>query len=155
VRPAAITLTAGITAPPAEAARWFEAAQLDFAARLRWSVTPGFRDANHRPEVTLPSGRRDITARPGQTVRLSARAADPDGDALSSRWWQYQEAGSYQGAVETTTDDGAAPGRHSSKASFTVPADARPGSTIHIIVEVKDDGSPALTAYQRIIVTVK
>ncbi|MGW0195331.1 hypothetical protein [Nonomuraea sp. NPDC003201] len=36
-----------------------------------------------------------------------------------------------------------------------MPADARPGSTIHVIVEVKDDGSPALTAYQRIIVTVR
>ncbi|MFG6199004.1 nucleoside hydrolase-like domain-containing protein [Nonomuraea sp. JJY05] len=140
------------------AARWFEAAQLDFAARLRWSVTPDFRDANHRPEITLPAGRRDLTARPGQKVHLSARATDPDGDKLSSRWWQYQEAGSYQGAVEITTDGDtatAAPGRHSSRASFTVPADARPGSTIHVIVEVKDDGSPALTAYQRIIVTVR
>jgi hypothetical protein len=39
--------------------------------------------------------------------------------------------------------------------SFPVPADAKPGDTIHLILEVTDDGTPALKHYQRVIVTVK
>ncbi len=34
-------------------ARFFAAAQNDFAARLKWSVTPKFADANHEPKVRL------------------------------------------------------------------------------------------------------
>lgn len=40
------------------------------------------------------------------------------------------------------------------EASFRVPSDAKFGNTIHIILEVKDDGKPALTRYQRVILTV-
>jgi hypothetical protein len=38
--------------------------------------------------------------------------------------------------------------------SFPVPADATLGSTIHLILEVTDNGTPALTRYQRVIVSV-
>lgn len=33
--------------------------------------------------------------------------------------------------------------------------DARPGDTLHIICEVQDDGTPSLTHYGRVIMTVK
>jgi len=39
--------------------------------------------------------------------------------------------------------------------SFSIPADAKTGDTIHIIFEVKDSGTPPLTRYQHVIVTVK
>jgi hypothetical protein len=35
-----------------------------------------------------------------------------------------------------------------------VPVNAVPGQTIHMILEVTDDGTPALTRYQRVVVTV-
>jgi hypothetical protein len=35
-----------------------------------------------------------------------------------------------------------------------VPRDATPGQTIHLILEVQDSGTPPLTRYQRVIVTV-
>ena len=35
--------------------------------------------------------------------------------------------------------------------SFVMP-EARPGETIHIILEVTDDGEPALTSYRRIVI---
>ena len=35
-----------------------------------------------------------------------------------------------------------------------VPADAMAGQTIHLIIEATDDGAPALTRYQRVVVTV-
>ena len=37
--------------------------------------------------------------------------------------------------------------------SFTVPASAAPGGTIHVICEVTDHGFPRLTRYRRVIVT--
>ena len=40
-------------------------------------------------------------------------------------------------------------------ASFTVPEDAGKGETIHIICEVTDAGTPPLTRYQRVVVTVE
>ena len=39
-------------------------------------------------------------------------------------------------------------------ANSVVPPNATPGQTIHLILEVTDDGTPALTRYQRVIVTV-
>jgi len=37
---------------------------------------------------------------------------------------------------------------------ITIPKDAVYGETIHMICEVSDSGKPALTKYQRIIITV-
>ena len=34
-------------------------------------------------------------------------------------------------------------------------ADAAPGQTIHLILEATDNGTPALTRYQRLVVTVQ
>ena len=39
-------------------------------------------------------------------------------------------------------------------ASFTVPAKFGKAGTLHIILAVTDNGVPALTGYQRVIVTV-
>ncbi|MDO4808110.1 MAG: hypothetical protein Q4A07_12790 [Coriobacteriales bacterium] len=38
--------------------------------------------------------------------------------------------------------------------TFTVPADAKSGDTIHMVVEVTDDGAHDLKHYQRVVVTV-
>lgn len=128
------------------AARWFEDFQLDFAARLQWSVTADYTAANHAPEVTVPTG-ISVTAAPGEKVRLVGKAKDPDGDALTATWWQYREAGTYPGSVSVADPN-------QLKTWFTVPADASAGSTIHLILEVQDDGSPSLTHYQRVVITV-
>ena len=90
----------------------------------------------------------DLEVRPGATVSLSARGTeDPDGDPLAYHWWQYREADSYDGTVEIR--DAA-----NQDASFTVPEDADEGDTLHIICEVTDAGSPPLTRYRRVVVTV-
>jgi|GEM_PF-1086316 len=46
-------------------------------------------------------------------------------------------------------------GAKSQKVSFTVPNDAKVGDTIHIILEVQDNGKHKLKHYQRVIVTVR
>ncbi|MGR6915499.1 nucleoside hydrolase-like domain-containing protein [[Actinomadura] parvosata] len=126
--------------------RWFRAAQHDFAARLKWTTTPAFSQVNHEPAVSV-AGPLDRDVRPGRTVTLNGRVTDPDRDAVTATWWQYTDAGTYPGTVEVTQRDGAARVR--------VPRDARPGQTIHLILRGTDAGSPALTSYQRVVLTVR
>ena len=87
----------------------------------------------------------DLKAKPGQTVKLSAKGKDPDGDKLYYKWWQYREPGSYKGEVKIQA-------AKKPQASFELPEGAKPGRTVHIICEVTDDGDPPLTRYARVIV---
>ena len=128
-------------------ARFFAAAQNDFAARLQWSVTPAFNDANHPPTASI-RGPLALSARAGSTVRLTGEVSDPDHDAVTVRWWQYNDAGTYPGGV-TFSDTAAL------TTTFRVPDDAKPGQTIHVILEATDSGKPPLTRYQRVVVTVQ
>jgi hypothetical protein len=126
--------------------RWVDDANRDFQARMDWCVKD-FKEANHPPVVKLAHA-HDLKVRPGESVSLSAKGTtDPDGDEVVFHWWQYREAGSYDGIIEIR-DAG------KQDASFTVPGDAGKGKTIHIICEVTDTGTPRLTRYQRVIVTV-
>ena len=126
--------------------RWIEDLQNDFAARADWSVQP-YDKANHGPDIKL-KGKNDLSVKAGETVQLDAVANDPDGDQLNYSWWQYREAGSYPGEVEISNNT-------DQKTSVIVPTDAKPGQTIHIILEVKDNGEPALTRYQRAVITIQ
>lgn len=126
--------------------RWSDAMQNDFAARADWCMKP-FSEANHPPVVKLKN-ELNITAKPGEEVELNgAGTFDPDKDKLSFTWWQYEEADTYPGKVLITK-------ALELKARMTVPADMEAGQTIHIVFEVKDNGSPILTRYQRIILRV-
>lgn len=132
--------------------RWNGAARRDFAARMDWCVQP-FAQANHPPAVVLNGvgGRTILTqnASAGQGITLSAAgSSDPDaGQSLAYAWSHYREAGTYNGTVSIGNAS-------SSQATFTVPADAPVGSTIHVILAVSDNGAPALTRYRRLVVTV-
>ena len=125
---------------------FFPAAQRDFAARLKWSVTPVYAQANHSPLVTV-EGPLDILAARGETIRLNVHVSDPDGNAVAVTWWQFR-VGTYPGTV-TIRDAG--PGC----VRVTIPVNAVAGQTIHIIAQATDNGSPSLTSYQRVIVTVR
>jgi hypothetical protein len=57
------------------------------------------------------------------------------------------EAGTYEGRVDIS-------GSETDKATLNIPSDAA-GSTIHVICEVTDAGTPNLTSYRRVIVEVK
>jgi hypothetical protein len=127
--------------------RWTAAMQNDFAARADWCVKP-YKEANHPPAVKLAHA-QEVKVRPGESVSLSARGTtDPDGDELTFHWWRYREAGSYDGTIEI---------RDAAKrdASFVVPGDVGAGKTIHMICEVTDAGTPPLTRYQRVVLTVR
>lgn len=125
---------------------FFPAVQRDFAARIKWSVTSKYADANHAPLVTI-EGPLNVLASPGETIRLNANVSDPDGDIVSIKWWQFQ-VGTYPNIVDISNENTA-------RAKVFIPKDAVPGHTIHVIVEATDNGSPTLTSYQRIIIIVK
>jgi hypothetical protein len=128
---------------PAMPGNFLPAVQNGLAARFKWSVTPRYEDANHEPVI---KGSLSISAKPGEKHRIKTTVTDPDKDAVSITWWQFK-VGTYEGDVtlEDTT---------SASTSFVVPADARLGETIHLILEAVDSGSPALTRYHRVIITV-
>ncbi len=159
--------------------RWRTAFQHDFAARMAWTVREPTA-ANHNPVVVV-NGHEGLApiavdATIGSPLVLDATGtADPDGDALSYRWWFYPEAGTGVPGRPVAIGTGGAPlppvagvsppaargirpsprieitGAASGRATIT----PRVRGTAHVILEVTDDGEPSLTGYRRVIVTIR
>lgn len=126
--------------------RWRDAFQNDFAARMDWTVKP-YPEANHPPSVRLQEP-TSITVRSGQGFRLSARGtSDPDGDSLSYYWFHYPEAGTYRGEVSL--------GAENADGIWITAPEVTRRETLHIVLAVTDKGSPPLTRYARVVVTVE
>jgi hypothetical protein len=130
--------------------RWRRAYQHDFAARMDWCVKAP-REANHNPVVIVNgvAGKDvlEVRAARGETVTLSAKgSSDPDGNTLAFRWFAYPEAGTYAAPVKIE-------GSATAEASFVVPGAEKDG-TLHVILEVRDNGEPELYSYRRVIVHV-
>jgi hypothetical protein len=78
-------------------------------------------------------------------VPLSAEGSrDPDGDALSYRWFQYPEAGTFRGRIELR-------GVSTQRPASRCRRERSPGR-FNIILELRDNGTPVLYGYRRIIV---
>jgi hypothetical protein len=127
--------------------RWRADFQNDFAARMDWSIK-AYKDANHPPVANLASPAH-MTVKSGQRFVLSAvGSTDPDGDSLSYYWFHYPEIGGWSSAVAS----GISPNIHT--VDFTAPTVNAPRDA-HFIVAVTDKGSPPLTRYARVIVTIE
>jgi Protein of unknown function (DUF1593) len=140
--------------------RWRGAYQNDFAARMDWSVTPRYADANHPPQVRLNGVAGiavvEIAACAGDVVRLSARGtSDPDRQRLTYRWWQYREAvGPIGAGVQLSVTEGP---ETTAVAQLPVQRSDLPlpeALAAHVILEVTDSGAPALTRYRRAVIKV-
>lgn len=146
--------------------RWRNDFQQDFAARMDWTIKD-YSDANHNPEVII-NGKRgvnpiELSVDVGGSVVLDAKgSSDPDNNTLSYTWFHYPEAGFEmgQGMAEITLQALAADrvrvvGRQACKKGWH--GDVSPCNTgiAHIILRVQDSGTPTLTRYRRIILTVK
>ena len=126
--------------------RWAADLQNDFRARLNWCVFD-YAHANHPPIPRL-AGPRERTVRSGAKIVLDARrSTDPDGNELRFQWEYYPEPGTYRGMAPALLSSSSA------RATFVAPMVASP-QTIHFICSVADKGSPPLTRYLRVIVTV-
>jgi hypothetical protein len=132
-------------------ARWAVAIQNDFAARLDWCVADTFDKANHNPRAVLNGDRTKdvlrVAAKPGDRVTLSAvGSSDPDGDRFDARWFLYPEPATYRGPLALSSEAGEG-------TSFVAPAVEKP-ETVHVVLELRDQGTPPLFAYRRAVVTV-
>ena len=135
--------------------RWIKALQEDFAARADWCVKD-YGHANHAPILTLKVNAK-IAAKPGSRVVLRASAKDPDGDKINYRWCQYAEAGSYPGKAILSGQQGLydkAGAAYGKKVSLQVPSDAKPGQTIHVILEARDDCPVPMSTFSRVIIRI-
>jgi hypothetical protein len=127
--------------------RWTTDLQNDFAGRVAWGDATTFAGANHNPTVKIAQG-LNITREAGAVVPLNAAVPDPDGNVVRLKVWQYKEAGTYSGAITVKQAGNGA-------TLVTVPEDAEPGQTIHVIFEATDNGAHALTLFARVVITVK
>lgn len=124
--------------------RWRDDFQNDFAARMEWT-TKSYQEANHPPVIVMDQPNA-ITVQSGKHFGLNAYATDPDGDSLTYYWFQYPEAGSYQGLVDMGAAD-------MPSVYLTAPKVDKP-ETLHFILKVTDKGNIPLSRYQRFIVTI-
>jgi hypothetical protein len=119
---------------------------------MDWCVTGDFKQANHNPVAVLNGDKSknvlEITGKPGETIRLSAaETSDPDGNAVKPCWWIYREAGSLKDPVKLSDASGPL-------TSVVLPQVQQP-ATLHIILEVSDNGTPVLWAYRRAVITIQ
>jgi hypothetical protein len=145
--------------------RWREAYQNDFAARMDWTIGD-YKHANHNPVLEVNgkggTGPLYIDANVGQPITLDAsNSRDPDGQRIRFRWFHYAEAGSTDASLAPITITGA----ETAQAVVTATATCKTGwlrlgpgcnsqGIAHIILEATDDGSPRLTSYRRVVLTV-
>lgn len=154
--------------------RWRDAFQNDFAARMQWTLQNDSSKANHAPVVIV----NDSTDGPeplmleveaGETISLDAsKSYDPDGDDLTFNWFQYKEV-SYLTAfvahqipdIEIKNSDSQQLGR---RVQIALPPPQicgidpisgkakDKGEVYHFVLEVKDNGTPSLTTYKRVVI---
>lgn len=130
--------------------RWRSNFQRDFMARMDWCVEP-FTNANHNPLVVV-NGNSDkthleINAKVNEKLVFDTFGSnDPDGNSLSFKWFFYNELSQTDCLLIEKQSNGR-------KCSLTIPPRLI-GKTIHLILEVSDDGSPSLSSYKRIVINV-
>lgn len=145
--------------------RWRSAFQRDFAARMDWTIRP-YGQANHPPLVRVNgvdgTEPLHIAIKAGDSVTLDgAGSRDPDGQALTYRWFNYAEAGFVR---DHAPGDVAIVDGESAQAQVTAKASCRPDwlhyrpcpavGVAHVILAVTDAGTPALTRYRRVILSI-
>ncbi|MBX2840750.1 MAG: DUF1593 domain-containing protein [Flammeovirgaceae bacterium] len=132
--------------------RWREAFQHDFAARIDWTIMD-YKEANH-PPVPKIKELVNFKVKAGSSISIDAsESTDPDGNKLSYTWIHYPEPGNYHNVDWKPLKF---EGKKTSNLKMIVPdyVKIKTPQTTHIILEVTDNGSPSLTRYKRIIVTI-
>jgi hypothetical protein len=158
--------------------RWREAYQGDFAARMQWTLSNDFSQANHAPVVVVNGDSAlsalHIRVAAGATVELDASGSwDPDNDELEFRWMHYGEPTATQWAVHFETPELKFEDVSNGPRSYEKVQVKMPGAddgvvnpldpskifkygpkTYHLILEVVDKAERRMRSYRRILVQV-
>ena len=125
--------------------RWREEFQNDFAARMDWCIKP-YSEANHPPVPALSHPER-FSVEAGTWFSLDATGTiDPDDDSLSYFWITYPEAGTCKAEVFNDKN---------LQALRLKAPEVEESGTLHFVLKVTDKGTPPLSRYKRVIVTVE
>jgi hypothetical protein len=135
--------------------RWRRAFQNDFSSRMDWTVTPRFEDANHPPVPRLGHARELRVPAGGRITLSAAGSTDPDGDALTYRWEHYPEPGTFTLASGRSARPLRIENADQPEATLVAPEKFGRAGTAHVVLAVTDAGTPPLTRYERVIVTVE
>ena len=133
---------------PEELMRWLPETTNSFYARCMWEEND-YASCNHDPVAAFDSDATSdfiqLSAKPGERVLLNAHGSyDPDNDELQYKWYFYPEASSTKTLVSVAN--------YKEKEASLVMPQIDEGQQIHIILEVRDNGSPQLVAYKRVII---
>lgn len=143
-----------VSAPEGIAAinMWREHILNDFEARMKWTVTDEYSEANHHPVAVINNdstyNHLVINVENKNEIVIDASGSfDPDGDDLDYKWIIYKEAGTYRGNVSLNNDN-------TNRCHVQIPEDAK-GKNFHVILILTDKGVPSLTTYKRIVFNVR
>lgn len=133
-------------------ARWADALQHDFAARLDWCVADGFDKANHRPIAVLNGDRTQqiarLTVQAGTAIELSsAGSSDPDGQPFDTTWFTYPEAGTVPQEVQLSATTG--------ETTRLIAPRVKQVETVHVVLQLQDHGNPRLFAFRRAVIAIE
>jgi len=111
--------------------------------------TLSYEEANHPPIANINEP-AEFTVKSGDIFKLDADGSyDPDGDGLSYWWFQYPEAGTYEGIANFRPFADNLYNVHTIRAP-----EVESPKTVHFILRVTDKGTPALSRYKRVIVNI-
>ena len=134
-----------------ELERWIPEVKNSFLNRLQYS-RKNPEEVNHEPLAVVNGDKTNqiikLKVRLNKKVKLNASgSSDPDKDKVSYRWFYYKEASTYTADISIKSPS-------SVIQEITLPKDIG-DKNIHLVLEVKDNGSPALVAYRRVILSAK
>lgn len=152
--------------------RWRDAFQNDFAARMQWTLSAELSKANHHPVIIINGSKGleplKFELEAGSTFQLDASATyDPDPrDSFTFKWYHYRDPSATQWSVHNEVGQLEIQVLNSAGSIVEVklpPPEkccvelisrkAMPkGQVLHLILEVKDNGSPSLISYRRVII---
>jgi hypothetical protein len=156
--------------------RWRDAFQNDFAARMQWTLGKDPSYCNHAPvpiinDSAIGPNPLHIDAEAGSIITLDAsQSYDPDDDDITFGWFQYSDVTASQWWVAAEVQSCKIEDQDTEKSGRVVSIQLPPpdkcaidmfsgepqemGQVLHFILEVRDNGTPQLRSYKRVVVQI-
>ena len=80
-------------------------------------------------------------------ISLKASVKDPDGDAVTIQWWQFE---TYKDDTKLILHN-----KTGQKTRIEIPEGAKSGQTLHLVCQVTDKGKFKLTRYQLLTIVIE